>query len=168
MRGFVQPTCFGSAREPATVHMPNQVQSAAQMKDCVVCGIVSGSLSAYVIYEDADVICFLDADPITKGHVLVCPKTHISDFSDLPDWLVASIFRFGKRMCSAFEAMPKSDGVSILQNNGSFNELGHFHLHVFPRQRGDGFSWTRSDATVGAYSGLVDVQLALVEALRKV
>jgi histidine triad (HIT) family protein len=136
------------------------------MDGCTVCGIVSGSLSAYVTYEDKDIVCFLDVNPISAGHALVCPKAHISGFSDLSDELVSKIFCFGKRMASAFERAPAIDGVSILQNNGSFNELGHFHLHVFPRHRGDGFSWKRSDASLGASSGFADVQRTLVQALR--
>jgi len=138
------------------------------MEGCIVCGIVSGSLSAYVIHEDKDIVCFLDVNPISAGHVLVCPKAHVSGFSDLPDALVSKIFCFGKRIASAIERAPTIDGVSILQNNGSFNELGHFHLHVFPRQRGDGFSWKRSDAPFGAYGGLAEVQRTLVQALREV
>lgn len=138
------------------------------MKDCVVCGIVSGFVSAYVLYEDRDIVCFLDVNPISAGHVLVCPKAHISEFSSLPDSLVSKIFCFGKRMASAFESNPENDGVSIIQNNGCFNELGHFHLHVFPRRRGDGFSWRRSDGVLTAHCEFMDVQQALVEALRMV
>lgn len=33
------------------------------------------------------------------------------------------------------------DGISMMNNNGAFNDLGHYHLHVFPRYRGDGFRW---------------------------
>lgn len=138
------------------------------MDGCIVCGIVSGSLSAYVVYEDRDIVCFLDANPISAGHVLVGPKAHISGFSGLSDALVSKIFCIGKRVASAYERAPSIDGVSILQNSGSFNELGHFHLHVFPRHRGDGFSWKRSDASLRAAGGFAEVQRNVVQALREV
>lgn len=136
------------------------------MGNCTVCGIVSGSLSSYIIYEDEDIVCFLDINPISAGHALICPKAHIAGFIDMSDALVSKIFCFGRRLASAFEKVQAIDGVSILQNNGSFNELGHFHLHVFPRQRGDGFSWNRSDAFPGTAGGFVDMQRSLVNALR--
>lgn len=37
------------------------------------------------------------------------------------------------------------DGATLLQNDGFFNELGHFHMHVFPRNKADGFTWTFKD-----------------------
>ncbi len=33
-------------------------------------------------------------------------------------------------------------GYSIMQNGGEFNDVGHYHLHIFPRYVGDGFGWT--------------------------
>lgn len=32
-----------------------------------------------------------------------------------------------------------------MQNGGEFNDVGHYHLHIFPRFKGDGFGWTYSD-----------------------
>ena len=32
-----------------------------------------------------------------------------------------------------------------MQNGGEFNDIGHYHMHVFPRYKGDGFGWTFSD-----------------------
>lgn len=32
-----------------------------------------------------------------------------------------------------------------MQNGGAFNDVGHYHLHIFPRYRGDGFGWTHGD-----------------------
>lgn len=133
-----------------------------------MCEIVSKTLSANIIYEDQDVICFLDINPISEGHALVCPKAHISEFSCMSDALVSKIFCFGKRMAVAFERVQTIDGVSLLQNNGRFNELGHFHLHVSPRQRGDGFPWKRSGDSFGTTSGLVEIQRSLAEALKEI
>lgn len=32
-----------------------------------------------------------------------------------------------------------------MQNGGRFNDTGHFHLHIFPRYKDDGFRWIYSD-----------------------
>ena len=37
------------------------------------------------------------------------------------------------------------DGYSIMQNGGEFNDIGHYHLHIFPRFKGDGFGWTSGE-----------------------
>ena len=41
----------------------------------------------------------------------------------------------------------KPDGYSIMQNGGEFNDVGHYHLHIFPRYQGDGFGWTYASET---------------------
>ena len=33
-------------------------------------------------------------------------------------------------------------GYSIMQNGGEFNDVGHYHIHIFPEYVGDGFGWT--------------------------
>ena len=31
-----------------------------------------------------------------------------------------------------------------MQNGGQFNDIGHYHMHIFPRYIMDGFGWTDS------------------------
>lgn len=32
-----------------------------------------------------------------------------------------------------------------MQNGGIFNDIGHYHMHIFPRYKNDGFTWTSLD-----------------------
>lgn len=50
-----------------------------------------------------------------------------------------------QKIVSALKEKYHSDGYSIMQNGGVFNEVGHYHLHIFPRYKNDGFSWKFSD-----------------------
>lgn len=34
------------------------------------------------------------------------------------------------------------DGITICQNSGIFNDLTHYHVHIIPRYKEDGFSWS--------------------------
>jgi diadenosine tetraphosphate (Ap4A) HIT family hydrolase len=36
----------------------------------------------------------------------------------------------------------KPDGITVCQNGGIFNDLTHYHMHVIPRFKGDGFTWS--------------------------
>jgi histidine triad (HIT) family protein len=38
----------------------------------------------------------------------------------------------------------KPGGITILQDGGIFNDLGHYHMHVFPRYEADGFALDRA------------------------
>lgn len=114
---------------------------------CIACAIASGQSSAHIIHQNDRIICFLDHAPINPGHILICPRTHLADLTDLPDDLLAEIATTAKAVAQLLKEALGCDGVSLLQNNGAFNDLGHFHLHVFPRHLGDGFGWT------SAYNG---------------
>ncbi|MFN3534831.1 MAG: HIT domain-containing protein, partial [Desulfatiglandales bacterium] len=46
------------------------------MEGCVFCKIVKGELPCFKIYEDGEVLGFLDINPVSYGHSLVIPKTH--------------------------------------------------------------------------------------------
>jgi histidine triad (HIT) family protein len=52
-------------------------------EDCVFCKIVAGELPASVVYDDADVLAFADLDPKAPTHILVVPKRHYVDISEL-------------------------------------------------------------------------------------
>ena len=43
---------------------------------CIFCKIVNHEISSSVVYEDDDVLAFLDISQVTKGHTIVIPKKH--------------------------------------------------------------------------------------------
>jgi len=53
-------------------------------KNCIFCKIVAGDIPSYNVYEDDDVLAFLDIHPVSKGHTLVIPKFHEDHLDDLP------------------------------------------------------------------------------------
>ena len=52
------------------------------MTDCIFCKIIKGELPAFKLYEDENIISFLDIFPIHPGHALVVPKKHSQDIFD--------------------------------------------------------------------------------------
>ena len=55
------------------------------MEGCIFCRIAKGEIPCNKIYEDNDVIAFLDINPINEGHTLVVPKKHCDKFSETDD-----------------------------------------------------------------------------------
>ena len=43
---------------------------------CIFCRIVAGDAPCHRVYEDADVLAFMDIRPVGEGHTLVIPKAH--------------------------------------------------------------------------------------------
>lgn len=116
------------------------------MKDnCVFCDIINNNKDSFKIYEDEILLALLDIDPINEGHILIVPKEHYLDIDDISNELVYKIFLLARRLVKTLKKVYNLDGYSILQNGGYFNDIGHFHLHIFPRYKGDGFNWNYSD-----------------------
>lgn len=110
--------------------------------DCIFCRIVKREIPAEIIYEDEMIISFLDIEPINEGHILIIPKKHYLDLDEIDEDTAVQIMKFAGRITSVLKRINKPDGYSIMQNGGYFNDVGHYHMHVFPRYKGDGFGWT--------------------------
>ena len=108
---------------------------------CVFCKIASKQLSAHTVYENENVIAFLDHDPIHEGHTLICPKVHVDSIDKLPEEVVLDIMKTASKLVRAFREIYRNDSYSIMQNGGKFCDYGHVHFHVFPRYDNDGFGW---------------------------
>lgn len=111
-------------------------------KKCVFCQIIKKESPAEIIFENHNIIAFLDIDPINDGHVLVIPKEHLQDLDGLEENLLCEITKYTKHILKTLNKVFRMEGYSIMHNGGYFDDIGHFHLHIFPRYRNDGFSWT--------------------------
>lgn len=110
------------------------------MLECVFCH--KDRIVTDFVYEDEIVMAFMDMEPINEGHILLVPKEHYLDVDEIPDEVLAHIMIVSKKIVSALKETYNLDGYSIMQNGGVFNDVGHYHLHIFPRYVGDGFGWT--------------------------
>jgi histidine triad (HIT) family protein len=113
--------------------------------DCVFCKIVRGEIPASKIYEDDDVMAFLDISQVTPGHALVIPKKHHPNYVTTPKWIMHKVMDVAQRVAQADISMLGAKGVNILTNINK--EAGqiimHFHVHVIPRYIADeGFQIT--------------------------
>ena len=114
------------------------------MKNCIFCKIINGELPVSKIYEDDEVMAFMDIQPINKGHVLVIPKIHKQLITELDDHLVKKLMVIAKNINKAIrKSNVKSQAVNPLLSDGEAagQEVYHVHLHVVPRFEGDGFGF---------------------------
>jgi histidine triad (HIT) family protein len=110
--------------------------------ECVFCSIAAGKAESSVVYRDDHVMAFMDIQPVTTGHLLVIPREHYVGLADLPSALGGRIFAVGQRLADALRrsALP-CEGINMFVADGevAFQEILHFHLHVFPRTADDSF-----------------------------
>ena len=108
--------------------------------DCIFCKIVKGEIPSSKIYEDNDVLAFLDLFPVHKGHTLVIPKEHHETLLDVPDELLKKLIVAVKKIVSAVKKGVNADGISLSMSNykAAGQVVPHAHFHIMPRYENDG------------------------------
>lgn len=114
---------------------------------CVFDRILDGSVPGHVVLDEVTVAAFLDVRPVFKGHVLVVPRVHIETVAELPGDLLGDLMGAGRRVAGAQRQALGCTGTFFALNDVVSQSVPHVHLHVIPRNRGDGlrgFLWPRT------------------------
>jgi diadenosine tetraphosphate (Ap4A) HIT family hydrolase len=118
-----------------------------------------------VVFEDEYITCILDIDPLNEGHTLILPKIHYKELEEIDEPAMKAINKASVMISRALKAIYNPDGITIMQNGGIFNDLGHYHMHVFPRYKDDGFGWIEPENE--SNKDLKQVKLKMIEGLLK-
>jgi ATP adenylyltransferase len=111
---------------------------------CVFCEAISGSAAHIrthrVLAERESEFAILNKYPYGFGHVLVCPRRHVSQLNELSPQEQSSLFQL---VCDSQQAMSEAVsphgfnlGMNIGKNAGAGIE-DHIHMHIVPRWQGD-------------------------------
>lgn len=107
--------------------------------DCIFCDIIERKSEAEIIYEDENIISFLDIRPVNYGHTLVIPKKHFDDFLSVPPEDMNRLITGLQVVSAAVKKSVNADGFNIVVNNGKAagQTVFHFHFHIIPRFAND-------------------------------
>ena len=121
--------------------MNEKTSSIPREPNCLFCKIAAGAIPCHKVYEDADVLAFLDIGPIVRGHTLVIPRQHVVNYLDCPAEIAAKIAMVMPRLCRAVAAAAGAPACHVLVNNGAaaMQSVMHLHQHILPRWDGDHF-----------------------------
>ena len=102
--------------------------------------ILRGEVPAVKVFEDDEVLCFMDVFPQTRGHMLLISKTsrarNILEAEPKPlGRLIGAVQKASRAVTAAL----KPDGVVVTQFNGGAagQTVYHLHFHVIPRWAGE-------------------------------
>jgi histidine triad (HIT) family protein len=108
--------------------------------NCIFCKILDGKIPSYKVYEDENVVAFLDISQITKGHTLVVPKKHVKNIFDMEETLASQVFVSIPKIANAIKKAFNPIGLNIINNNDKPHQsVNHFHIHLIPRYEKDRF-----------------------------
>jgi histidine triad (HIT) family protein len=96
------------------------------------------------VFQDDLVTVFVNSFFLgkNKGHVIVVPNKHYENIYDLPQEYGHRIFDVAQKMANVLKKAYKCDGITTRQNNEPAGDQHafHFHFHVFPRYKDDGYN----------------------------
>ena len=101
--------------------------------DCIFCKIVAGEFGTELLGENEFAVAFKDINPQAEVHILVVPKQHTSNISQLESKEVLDGLFALVRQISA----EQTDGQFRLQFNTGEREgqsVFHTHAHILSQQ----------------------------------
>jgi len=110
-----------------------------RLSGCIFCKIARTEAPASVVYEDDEVMAFLDIHPIQRGHTLVIPKRHFVDIWDIEAAVLTRVFTVTKQVAEKMATTLNAEGINTFTASGkpAGQEIYHFHIHVIPLGKGE-------------------------------
>ncbi|MDO9252052.1 HIT family protein [Hydrogenophaga sp.] len=128
------------------------------MTDSVFTRIIRRDIPAAIVFEDEQVIAFMDAGQVNPGHVLVATRRQVETFMELDEAQAAHLFAVAHRVARAVQAAYQPEGMTLLQTNkpAGWQTVPHVHVHVLPRYANDGVDlvWPRKDPPLAELQAL--------------
>lgn len=103
--------------------------------------IIRGEAPCYKVYEDEDVLAFLDLFPQSRGHTLVIPKQAAArNLLDIDADNLCKVTLATQKVARAVAEELAPAGIQIAQFNGApaGQTVFHIHFHIVPRYEGQG------------------------------
>lgn len=100
--------------------------------------ILRGEIPACKVYEDQNVLAFMDVMPQSDGHVLVIPKVEATNLFEIEAAALSKLIVATQTIAQAAKSAFNADGITIMQFNGAAagQTVFHLHFHVIPRYEG--------------------------------
>ncbi len=96
---------------------------------CLFCRIAAGEVPSHRVYEDDDIVAFLDIGPVRPGHTQIVPRRHFACFEDLPEDLAGAILARGQILARAMKTIYGVPRVAFMFTG---TDIAHAHAHVIP------------------------------------
>lgn len=104
--------------------------------DNIFAKILRGDMPSVKVWEDDDVLAFMDVFPQSEGHVLVVSKTSTArNILEIEPEALVKMTAAVQRTARAVEKALKPEGLSLMQFNGDAGgqTVFHLHFHIVPR-----------------------------------
>lgn len=115
------------------------IQVPPEQKECIFCKIANHEADSFVVYENKNMAVVLDITPVNAGHLLIIPKLHMQNFTDLPVEVQDDLFLMARRLLRPIK-MAGAEGINVILSEGAVSGQQHSHsiINIIPRANNDG------------------------------
>lgn len=118
------------------------VRKLIQPDGCVFCRAAEEkpSFETLCVYRTKHSMIVLNKFPYNSGHLLVIPRKHLADLSDLSQEEFTDLHNLLREAVKALRSTYEPQGFNVGLNLGAVAGAGipdHLHYHVIPRWAGD-------------------------------
>ncbi|MBU1132844.1 HIT domain-containing protein [Patescibacteria group bacterium] len=100
------------------------------MQDCIFCKIAKGEIPCHKIYENQDIISFLDIRPLSKGMALVISKKHLpANFPDTDPQILSKAVKVAHKVSGMIKRSLDTERVFLAVEG---IDVPHFHFKLYP------------------------------------
>ena len=107
------------------------------MDNCLFCKIIKKEIPSEIIFENNNILVFLDINPTTNGDTLVIPKKHYKDLFDADNNIIIEMNNIYKKLYNIYKEKLDCQGLTLTTNLDYGQEIKHFHMHFIPRYEND-------------------------------
>jgi histidine triad (HIT) family protein len=135
--------------------------------DNIFAKIVRGDMPSVKVWEDDEVLAFMDVFPQSEGHVLIISKgSRARNLLEVEPEVLVRLTAALQRTARAVERALRPDGISVMQFNGEAGgqTVFHLHFHIVPRyadvpMKGHGHAPMADAETLKALAGRIAAEL---------
>lgn len=107
------------------------------MSECIFCKIIQKEIPADIVYEDKDVMAFMDINPFSIGHLLIVPKKHSRWIWDMN---IKEYNILNERVHHIANILRKAFDTEWIEQVIAGMSVPHTHVHLLPRLKNDGIA----------------------------
>ncbi len=118
--------------------------TAPEDPSCIFCKILADKAQGSFVYRDTQIAVFMDAYPLTPGHMLIIPIHHMASIADVSPSVASLMFQKAQALGrTLMHSELGCEGYNFFLANGGVagQDVFHAHLHVIPRYQTDGFGF---------------------------
>jgi histidine triad (HIT) family protein len=116
---------------------------------CLFCRIIAKEIPAEIVFENSQVLAFLDIGPVSPGHTLVIPKEHAENLGQGTEQAATACMAAVHQLAPKIMLALGAQGYNLGMNHGEVagQEVLHTHLHIMPRYTGQPRTFSKTHPT---------------------